>query len=145
MSEYSQSIINALEKTGEIAFVPKGMSMYPFIKGGKQSVIVKKFQDGIEIEKFSVILYVRENQSLVLHRVINFDNGEYVVCGDGQFSFERVKREQIIGVMVGFYKGKTLIKANDEKYIKDVKKWYKKSKFYKRLRLKLARIFSKEI
>lgn len=144
MSENSKSIIEALNQAGEISFVPKGMSMYPFIKGDKQSVIIKKYTSDYAIEILDVILYVRENGRLVLHRVIALESNGYIVGGDGQFSSEHVKLEQIKGVMTGYYKGETFVNVKDEKYKNRVRKWYNKSVLYRKIRLKLYRIFNRK-
>lgn len=140
-----------IEKFGEISFVPRGNSMWPTLKHRGQSVIVRKKGEGERLKRFDVALYKRGADVYVLHRVMNPAEGGYVICGDSQFTLERVDESAVFGVMVGFYKGKKFIPVTDEKYIRRVEKWYKRKKtrklrlklFFLRVRIKnvIARIF----
>ena len=124
-----------IEKNGVIAFVPKGRSMWPFLKNKSQSVIVTKKTD--ELKEFDVIFYVRNGNIFVLHRIIKvLGDGKYLVSGDSQLFTEIVSDEQIFGVMQGFYKGKKYILNDDEKNVKKVKRWYK-HKLIRKIRIKL--------
>ena len=117
-SNYKETLL----KNGVISFVPKGDSMWPFIKNGKQSVIIKQVKE--PLKKFDVCFYERADGSFVLHRIIDFFDGGYIVIGDSQMTKEKVKKEQVFGVMVEFYKGKKIISVTDENYLKSVEKWY---------------------
>ncbi len=127
---YNVSVQNSyketLSKNGVLAFVPKGNSMWPFIKNGKQSVIIKPITE--PLKKYDVCFYERADGAFVLHRVIDFFDGGYIVVGDSQMTKEEVKFNQLFGVMTGFYKGKKFIEVNDEKYLSAVEKWYSNSK-----------------
>ena len=54
-----------------IAFVPKGDSMWPFLKNKKQTVIIDKSYN--EIKEYDVVLYSRANGDKILHRVIRVE------------------------------------------------------------------------
>ena len=123
-----------LEKNSVIAFTPKGNSMWPTLKGEKQAVIVAKKEK--RLSYFDVALYVREDGTNVLHRVVEVKNDGYVMRGDSQELLEFVKEEQVLGVMTGFYKGKAYIDATDLKYLKSVEKWYRRKRV-RRLKIKL--------
>lgn len=141
-----------LQKNGVIAFVPGGNSMWPFIKNRKQSVIVKTISE--DIKPYDVIFYLRPQGTFVLHRVIEVLEDGFICSGDSQLETERVKKEWVFGIMDGFYKGKKYISVQDEKYKKQVEKWYKSTKkrereiksfyFFERVKNKLKRIFGKE-
>lgn len=138
-----------LDKNGAIAFVPSGNSMWPILKNKGQSVVVVK-KTG-RLGRYDVALYERPGGVYVLHRVMKSEDDGYVICGDSQFSLERVKEDQVFGVMTGFYRGKKYVPCTDEKYKKKVENWYKRVKlrklrlkfFYLRVRFKnlLGRIF----
>lgn len=138
-----------LEKNGVISFVPKGNSMWPFLKNGKQSVLMELKKN--RLKKYDVAFYARANGDYVLHRVIEVLPQGYIMQGDSQLSREPVAENDVFGVMKGFYKGKTFVCAEDEKYLKKVDKWFKKSKtraikikvFYlkERVKNKLKKIF----
>lgn len=112
-----------IQKYGEIAFVPNGISMWPILKNHGQSVVVKEKTE--RLKKYDVAFYQRENKSFVLHRVLGVSDDGYVMCGDSQFTLEKVKEDSVFGVMVGYYQGKNFISSNDEKYLKKVIRWYK--------------------
>lgn len=144
--------ISQLNENGAISVIPKGFSMWPFLKNKGQSVIIQKIEK--PLKKLDVVLYLRADGTLVLHRIVDVLDGEYLLQGDSQFYVEKVNKDNVIGVMVGFYKGKKYISADDDKYLKKVEKWCKKGKivkskikwFYLKLRIKskLKRIFCKK-
>lgn len=141
-----------LEQNGTLSFVPNGNSMWPFIKNRSQTVIIEKVKS--PLKKYDVVFFKRADQSYVLHRIVQVLENEYVVRGDSLDYLEKVNNEQIIGVMTGFYKGKNLVSSSDEKYLKEVKKWYKNTPFTRfrikcfnlslRIKAKLKKIFSKK-
>lgn len=113
----------ALENSGVITVVPKGNSMWPFIKGGKCTVIIKKPQS--PINQMDVVLFQRENGDFVLHRVINVQQDNLVVKGDNFDYQENISLSNVLGVVEGFYYKKNYTASNNPKYIKQVHKWYK--------------------
>ena len=139
-----------VERHGVIAFVPGGNSMWPMLKNRGQSVIVTKKEN--RLKKYDVALYQRENGMFVLHRVIEPIEDGYIMCGDSQFTLEKVEESQVFGVMEGFYHRKKYVNANDVKYLGRVECWYKRKKwrklrlktffFSQRVKNKLKRIFS---
>ena len=129
MIENSADYIEELNKNGVIAFVPRGNSMWPSLKNKKQSVIVKKKTE--KLRPMDVALYKRDSGANVLHRVMKTTGFGYIMCGDSQFALEKVKEENVYGVMTGFYRGKRYIDVKNADYIKQVKKWYKHEKLRK--------------
>ena len=140
-----------IEKNGVIAFVPGGNSMWPMLKHRKQSVIVQK-KDG-RLKKFDVGFYQRDNGAFVLHRVMQVVDGGYVMCGDSQFTLEKVREDMVFGVMTSFYVGKKCIDTNNAEYRNKVERWYgnerkrkrklKRFYFWQRVKNKLKRIFGR--
>ena len=140
-----------LAKNGAIAFVPSGVSMWPTLKNRGQSVIVTAKKE--RLKRYDVALYIRAGNKYVLHRVMEAVDGGYIICGDSQFALERVKEEQVIGVMEGFYRGKKFVSVSDEKYKKEVEDWFRKKTrrkiklktfyFFRGIRAKLGRVARK--
>ena len=138
-----------LEKNRVIGFVPSGNSMWPTLKNHHQSVVVVK--KTCRLKKFDVALYERAGGTFVLHRVMSVTDDGYIMCGDSQFSLEKVSEDCVFGVMEGFYRGKKYIDCKNAKYKKEVIKLYANEKrrkrrvkfFYLRLRVKnkLKKIF----
>jgi len=122
-----------LNENKKLAFVHSGNSMWPTLKNKGQSVVVKAKEE--RLEKYDVALYVRGQNTFVLHRVLEVLDSGYMMCGDSQFTLERVTEDQIFGKMIGFYRGKKYIDCNDEKYKKQVENLYKRKKL-RRFRVK---------
>lgn len=151
MVEQNGDCITELVKNGVIAFVPSGNSMWPTLKNKGQSVIVKKKTE--KLRAMDVALYRREDGTNVLHRVIKITNCGYIMCGDSQFVLEKVKEENVYGVMTAFYRGKRYIEVTDADYIAQVKRLYAHEKrrkfrvkaFFLRNRIKgfIARVWRK--
>lgn len=126
--------ISVLNEKGVLSFVPAGNSMWPFIKNRKQTVIVKK-SDGL-FNQNDVVFFRRQDGSCVLHRVLQVFPDYLVVRGDSQINSEKVQKENVFGILEGFYKGEKYISVTDEKYQKKVTRWCKNS-FFTRLRKKI--------
>ena len=130
ISDYKTEI----EKKGAISIIPKGNSMWPFLKNGKQSVIIEKVSE--KPCKYDVIMYSRPTGEMVLHRIIEVLDNSFVVSGDSHLTVEEVELSQVFGVMTGFFKKNQYLSAKDEKYLKSVEKWYSK-KTARKIRIKL--------
>lgn len=137
MNDYKTELNN----NGVLAFTPKGNSMWPFLKSGKNTVIIVKKEK--KAKKFDVVFYFN-NGVYALHRVIKPTETGYITIGDSLTVKEEVSEEKVFGVMTGFYKGKTYVDVNNEKYLKKVEKYYsdemkrrkKIKRFYLREKLK---------
>jgi hypothetical protein len=93
-----------LRENKEVLFTPSGVSMRPFIEGGKDSVILQPVTD--EPKVGDVILAEvntpYKGKTYVLHRLIRIEKDEqgavYVLQGDGNLTGEEVcRRVDIIG------------------------------------------------
>ncbi len=126
MTTYANDYATVLDKNGTLAFVPHGISMWPFFKNGKQTVIIVK--KTARLNPLDVAFYVRGDGTVVMHRVVEVLPDGYVMRGDSHFVCEKVLEDNVIGVLDSFYVGKKLVKADDPKYNKRVKRWYKNGK-----------------
>ncbi len=141
-----------LEKSGSIAFVPKGDSMWPIIKNKSKTVLIKKKEGRLSV--LDVGMYERESGNVVLHRVKEVASNGYIFQGDSQLESEKVLEERVFGIFSGYFTKKGFVNADDIKYLNRVKKWIKKRdkncfklrlfKLRKRIKAKLKRIFSKK-
>lgn len=86
-------IDTAFERGEAFAFQPNGVSMKPFIKGGKTNVTIEKYTGGAK--KYDIVFYQRDDGKYVMHRVVKMYDNSYGVCGDNQWWIENVKDEQI--------------------------------------------------
>lgn len=100
--------IDRLIKEGsQVSFTPKGISMHPFIRGGKDTVLLDKPET---IQKGDIALARIPGSACVLHRVTDVTESTITLMGDGNPSgTERCRHEDIIAVAVEIRKdGKTI-------------------------------------
>lgn len=92
-----------LNEGKEVRFTPTGVSMRPFIEGGKDSVILRRLD---RPARRGDILLCRTTNPLgattyVLHRVRRVSQNEIVLQGDGNLQGEElVLPENVIGIVV---------------------------------------------
>lgn len=86
-----------------VCFSPRGTSMLPMLRQEKDRVELSLLTE--PPKKYDVLLYQSANGNYILHRAVSV--GDTVICiGDNQFLREAgIRREQIIGVVSGFYRG----------------------------------------
>jgi hypothetical protein len=110
----------AIEKYGFYIATPIGTSMMPLLR---ERIDTVKLVAPNNIKKHDVVLYMRNDKTLVLHRIIRINKEEFTMCGDNQCVLEKhVKRSQIIAVMEGFYRGEEYFPITNKKYQKYVRK-----------------------
>ena len=95
-----------------------GTSMMPLLKEGRDRVELKPYCHE-RLKKGDVVLYKKNDDTLVLHRIIKTENGEFfTVLGDHQFNNDEwVNKNQIIAVACGFF-----IKG---RYVTEKTRWYR--------------------
>ena len=74
-----EEIGRMLEEGREVVFRPKGNSMLPFIRGDRDSVVLRK-QENVEVGD---IILVRLDGRYVLHRLIRKEGDALTLMGDG--------------------------------------------------------------
>lgn len=116
MTDYEQ----AIEKYGFFIATPIGTSMLPLLRERLDTV---KLVAPTNIKKHDVVLYMRNDKTLVLHRIIRVHKDFFTMCGDNQCILEKhIKRSQIIAVMEGFYREEEYFPCTDKNYQKYVRK-----------------------
>lgn len=79
----------------KVTFVPKGISMLPFIHGGRDSVVLGQAQD----LRIGDIALARIGSSFVLHRVFAIDGDMVTLMGDGNIAgTEKCTRADVLAV-----------------------------------------------
>jgi len=84
----------------KVRFSPKGTSMLPMLRQGRDSVVLSPVP--ARLKKYDLPLYRRTNGQFVLHRIVKV--GETYTCiGDNQYQLEAgVRQEQMIAVVTAF-------------------------------------------
>lgn len=84
--------VSRLVESGEtVTLMTKGMSMLPFIVGGRDSVVLGR-PDGLR-EGMIVLAYVHGGR-YVLHRIIALDGDKVTLMGDGNIKGVEVCRKE---------------------------------------------------
>ncbi|MCD7771299.1 MAG: S24/S26 family peptidase [Oscillospiraceae bacterium] len=141
----STTRLDELESSGFIVIPIKGVSMNPLLYSYKSHVLIEKPEGRPKIN--DVVLYVRDDGTQVLHRIISFDGDIALIRGDNTYSLERVPVSSIKGVAKSFWRsGKENsheISVNDRSYKCYVRFWnfiYPLRKFWFMLKSKLKRV-----
>ena len=96
-----------LEEGREVRFTPRGSSMLPLIRGGRDSVTLKKFPS---VTVGDIVLARIGDGHYVLHRVIRAEDGQLVLMGDGNVSgTERCRAEDVLGSVTEIQRGKRTV------------------------------------
>lgn len=98
----SRTIKKELANKGFILTTISGNSMKPLLDDKKDSVYIEPLSK--PLKRGDVILYERASKQLVLHRIVKIRSNTYYVSGDNQYSLERVKKNQVLGIMTAYYK-----------------------------------------
>lgn len=114
--------IDRLVKDGsEVMFRPKGQSMLPFIREGRDSVVLKK----ADVIKPGYIVLARVNdRHFVLHRVENVTGDVVILMGDGNLAGrERCRISDIIAVAAKIMNDDRETDCLSEKHMRRARVW----------------------
>lgn len=105
LDEYISLIKEVTQSGGEFRLFPKGTSMMPLLRQGRDSVGLVELP--IKLKKHDIILYKRKNGQFVLHRIIKINNnGELLLCGDNQTNIESdIYQDDVLALVSCVYRG----------------------------------------
>lgn len=87
-------VLEVLDQGKQVTIPVKGYSMLPFIRGGKDLVVLEKASG--DIVKDDIVLF-RYGGRYVMHRVLRAEGGKYDIQGDGVWlGHEYPVRDQIL-------------------------------------------------
>lgn len=119
--ELIQEICKIIHDGTDVVFRTKGMSMLPFIIGGKDSVLLHKV-DVIAIG--DIVLAKVGGNRFVLHRVESVIGDTIILMGDGNIKGrERCKESDILAVAVKIIKGQREIDCRSSKHLFRARIW----------------------
>ena len=123
LDEIYPAIKETLQNGGTVELPITGTSMFPLLKAGRDTVIIKadsSFQVG------DIIFYRRDDGHFVLHRIVGVDENGYVLCGDNQTMLERnITEKHIIAKVIEIHRDGKIISVDDPKYLRRVDFWIK--------------------
>lgn len=104
-----------IEKSGKIIYTNVGDSMMPFIRQGRDVLVISRAEGRLKL--YDVPLYKRDSGQYVLHRILKVRENDYVICGDNRWSKEYgITDRHIIGVLTGVIRNGKEIPVTDLKY-----------------------------
>ncbi len=118
----SFSTIEEAVARGHFVITPHGVSMWPMIRNGKDTVLIEPAEG--RLEKYDIPLYKDKRGRYVVHRIIEVTDTGYIICGDGLYEKEYdITDANIIGVVRGFYRKEKFISCTNKGYMRYVKLW----------------------
>ena len=100
-------VLRMLGQGKRVTIPVKGLSMLPFIRGGKDLVVLEKAGEVLEADDI-VLFHVgpREGGRYVMHRILSMDGDAVDIQGDGvPETHEHVRRNQVIAKAVEILRG----------------------------------------
>ena len=120
-----------MEEGREVTFRPLGTSMLPFIRGGRDSVHLRKMDD---VAVGDIILIRLPGPRYVLHRLIAIEGENLTLMGDGNISgTEHCTKADVLGTVMAIERGKRLVKPGDGLW------WRRLPRFFRRYFLAIYR------
>lgn len=102
----------------EVTFTPLGASMLPFIRGGKDSVTLRKMPS----VKVGDIALARLPGHYVLHRVIEVEGENLTLMGDGNLvGTEQCTQADVLGTVTIIQKGSRIIHPGNGQFWRSLK------------------------
>ena len=98
------------------------LEMQPFavLRQGNDLVTIRTVER--RLKEREVALYKRDSGQLVLHRVIEVYEDSYGIRGDNTFGIEKVRDDQILGVLTEVIRDGKTISVTDPEYLKYVER-----------------------
>ena len=95
----------------EVTLKPLGSSMLPFIRGGRDSVRLKKMPS---VAVGDMLLVRLEGPRYVLHRLIARDGDRLTLMGDGNLAgTETCTKADVLGTVVAIERGNRVVKPGN--------------------------------
>ena len=100
-------VLPLLDQGKRVTIPVKGSSMLPFIRGGKDLVVLEKAEG--ELKAGDIVLFhlgPQEGGRYVMHRILSLDGDAVDIMGDGVLkAHEHVRRDQILAKAVEILRG----------------------------------------
>ncbi len=137
MNEIVPLIKEVVSSGATFRLYPHGTSMQPTIRQGEDSVELSS-PDNLKV--LDAVLYQRENEQYVLHRIVRIHGAYLDMCGDNQLEIEKnVEKFRIIAKVTGIYREEKYISCQDKNLKAEIKKLYRK-KIFQRIRSRIIKI-----
>ncbi len=115
-AQFAEAFEDIIKDGGMVPLVVTGNSMRPFLSHGKDTVWLCACRNE-DFRKGRILLFRRENGSLVLHRIKRvLSQGQLEMNGDAQYWCETIKKEQAIAAVSYIERNGKKISCNSSAY-----------------------------
>lgn len=114
MTENKTDIVEIINSFGFASIKPIGNSMLPFIKEGRDTVILVEPKK--QLKKYDMVVYNVVDNKLFMHRILKIRDNDLIIMGDNNTFKEYVNKSSVIAVCEGYYKNKKYIDCNKNKF-----------------------------
>jgi len=111
---------DTLRSEGQYVTTLNGSSMFPMVRHGVDPVLIVP-ADG-PLKRYDVAVYSKPDR-YVVHRVLGFRDGVYIIRGDNCVTKEYVPEDKISGRVSGFWRKGRFIPVTDRRYKAYAKFW----------------------
>lgn len=90
---------DVIAEQGRLIYTNVGVSMMPLVRQGRDVMIIERVPE--ELKWLDAVVFKRSENVYVMHRIMTHGKDPYIICGDNSLQLERVRKEQIIGILTG--------------------------------------------
>ena len=99
----------------KVRYLPfRGMSMLPMLRQGIDTVELAPLPE--KLQKYDLPVYQYPSGKFVMHRIVKVEKDHCICLGDNTYSYETIRREQMLGIVSAFKRGEKRIEANAFSY-----------------------------
>ena len=136
---FFQSAVAFINEGKQVQIPAKGNSMLPFIREGKDVIILKKLNKH-SIKKGNIVLALQKNERYVVHRIEKVDGDNVTLRGDGNiYAREKCTSQDILAEITAIKRGDKTINKKSIFWFCGKRLW-PSSPFMRRVLLKIHRI-----
>lgn len=104
-----------LEMGHRVRYLPfRGVSMLPMLRQKLDSVELAPLPQ--RLKKYDLPVYQYPSGKVVMHRIVNVREQDYVCLGDNTYSYEYITHDQMIGVVSAFKRGERRVDVANPLY-----------------------------
>ena len=118
---FMSEVTRLISEGSKVTFTPKGVSMLPFIRGNRDSVVLTSPKD---LQKIDIVL-AKIGDIYVLHRIIDIQGDKLKLMGDGNVvGVEYCTREDVIAWVESIIKDGKEYDCRSRKHHLKAKIWW---------------------
>lgn len=108
-----------LQKKGFILHYTKGNSMEPMLRQGQEQCVIRSLDLSETEPRVGDVVLFRRGRDYVLHRIVGRKGELFRIRGDNCMGADLVRRDQIVGILSGFYRGDKYVDCTaDRSYLR---------------------------